>query len=168
VSSIDLFPTVVEMAGARPPADQPVDGVSLVPLLRGREPLGARALFNFRSNSAADRPGGVAVRAGDWKLVRWYETNASFPREHELYDLRSDVGERHDLAPARPDKVRELRALVDGFIRDTGALEPRPNPAWVPEAGARARRPQGGAAGHRLPGGVSRHSSADPTGTGGP
>jgi arylsulfatase A-like enzyme len=110
----------------------------------------------------------VAVRAGDWKLVRWYETNASFPREHELYDLRSDVGERHDLAPARPDKVRELRALVDGFIRDTGALEPRPNPAWVPEAGARARRPQGGAAGHRLPGGVSRHSSADPTGTGGP
>ena len=49
----------------------------------------------------------------------------------ELYNLKEDIGETTNLATRMPDKVAELNALIDDFIRDTGALAPKPNPAYV-------------------------------------
>nr|MDQ3623563.1 N-acetylgalactosamine 6-sulfate sulfatase [Verrucomicrobiota bacterium] len=66
------------------------------------------------------------VRAGDWKLIRWFDPAA--PRE--LYDLRADLGETKNLAGAQAGKVKELDALIDTFLATTGALFPRPNPAF--------------------------------------
>jgi hypothetical protein len=49
-------------------------------------------------------------------------------------DLRDDLSESKDLATSMPDKVKELDALIDTFLKDTGATFPRPNPAYKPVA----------------------------------
>ncbi|MGH9846924.1 MAG: hypothetical protein ACREEM_50145 [Blastocatellia bacterium] len=68
------------------------------------------------------------MRSGDFKLIRWFHPAA--PRE--LYDLSADLGETKNLAAAQPAKVKELDALIDGFLKDSGATYPKPNPAYNP------------------------------------
>ena len=133
VSSIDLFPTLLDLLGLPAPEGVRLDGISFAPVLRDpMAGLGREAVFHFmphepRSYSRA----GVAVRSGNWKLIRHF--HAEEPDElHELYDLREDLGETTNLARREPDRVRELDALIDEFLRDTGALVPKPNPAYEP------------------------------------
>ncbi|MCB1079466.1 MAG: hypothetical protein KDM64_16735, partial [Verrucomicrobiae bacterium] len=52
----------------------------------------------------------------------------------KLFHLSEDLGEKTDLASQEPEKVRELDALIDGFLADTGAVVPIPNPAFNPAA----------------------------------
>jgi len=123
VSSIDFFPTLIEMAGAKPPG--PVDGRSLVPLLKQRGTFEREALFwhypHYWSNNRV-RPYGV-VRAGDWKLVELYED-----MRVELYDLKNDLSEARDLAKDKPEKAAELRALLHNWRQSMDAQMPAPNP----------------------------------------
>jgi hypothetical protein len=70
------------------------------------------------------------VRAGDWKLIRWFETSPQFPSKHELYNLRDDLGEANNLAPTQAQRVQALDRLIDDFLENTGATHPRPNPAF--------------------------------------
>lgn len=139
VSSIDLFPTMLDMAGAEQPKDQIVDGRSIAPLLRQTGGLDREAVFNFFPHSAGNKLAGATVRAGDWKLIRWWGTNSQFPNQHELYNLRDDLGETKNLAADNPAKVKGLAAMIDGFLKETGALVPKPNPSYNPGAGKRAK-----------------------------
>jgi arylsulfatase A-like enzyme len=52
------------------------------------------------------------VRKGDWKLVR-YEVNSDPDRPLELYNLSNDPGEENDMANEHPDKVLELKQIMD-------------------------------------------------------
>jgi hypothetical protein len=125
VSSIDLFPTVLEACGVK--GDAKPDGVSLVSLLKGGG-LGREALYWHypHYSNQGGRPGG-AVRAGPWKLVEFSETG-----RRELFDLSADPGETRNQAEAKQDLVRELAAKLDAWRRDVGAQETRPNPDYVP------------------------------------
>jgi hypothetical protein len=58
-----------------------------------------------------------------------------------LYDLREDLGETKNLATTEPARVRELDVLIDGFLADTGAIYPRPNPAYQPQAAKPRAKP---------------------------
>jgi arylsulfatase A-like enzyme len=121
---IDLYPTVLDLLGLPKPAQQPMDGVSIASLLLGQGPASRQVFFNFfpfRPNE-----GGVTVRSGDFKLIRWFSPEV--PRE--LYNLKADLGETQNLAAQMPDKVKELDAQIDGFLKDTGALVPKPNLAY--------------------------------------
>ena len=124
VSSIDLLPTVLEARGLELPEGREIDGLSLVDHLRsgGSEPLGREALFwhfpHYRSKAIG--PYSV-VRAGDHKLVKWWEG----PRL-ELYDLASDPGEERDLAAEEPERVRALAELLAAHLASVGARLPRP------------------------------------------
>lgn len=108
VSSIDLYPTICDLAGVKPGHD--VDGVSLLPLMTG-EPVGTDGPTDQRSlywhyphySNQGGFPGG-AIREGKWKLVERYEDG----RTH-LYDLATDVGERHDVASEHADRVDAMR-----------------------------------------------------------
>jgi hypothetical protein len=60
---------------------------------------------------------------GDWKLIRFYESG-----REELYNLKSDLSERNDLAAAIPGKRRELGARLDSWLREVGAQMPVPRP----------------------------------------
>lgn len=123
---IDLYPTLIDLAGL-PKPEQDWDGISLAPLLTGKtDRLPRDAFFNFFPFQT--NMGGVTVRQGGFKLIRWFDPAA--PRE--LYDLENDIGETTNLADAMADKVRELDHLIDGFLRDTNAPVPRPNPDYQP------------------------------------
>jgi len=130
VGHIDLYPTLLDLLGLSRSPQQVIDGISYARVLTAGEPLGRPAFFNYFPH--AKNGGGVWVRAGDWKLIRWFEPQIP----SELYHLRQDLTETQNLAAAEPARVQALDALIDGFLRDTGALVPLPNPAFggaVPE-----------------------------------
>jgi arylsulfatase A-like enzyme len=129
VTSTDFYPTMLELAGLPPRPTQHVDGVSLVPLLRkGGTTLSRPAIFwHYPHYHGSTWAPGAAVRAGDWKLIEFYEEDRV-----ELYNLRDDIGETHDLAETKPEKARELVELLHRWQEDVGAKMPRPNPAYRP------------------------------------
>jgi hypothetical protein len=83
------------------------------------------------------------VRQGDWKLIRFYCDNPDQSDRHELYNLADDPGERRDLASAQPDRVKQLAARLDQFLKDTSAVVPKPNPAYNPAAMPSKAKPAG-------------------------
>ncbi|WNJ19487.1 sulfatase [Pontibacter sp. G13] len=96
VSTFDLLPTFLTAAGGNPDTLTHLDGVDLIPFLNGQEEgIPHDTLFWKKENRGA-------VRAGDWKLLRFPD------RPAELYHVVNDPGEMHNLASEHPDKVRQL------------------------------------------------------------
>lgn len=124
VTSTDFYPTMLEMAGLPLRPKQHVDGVSIVPLLRGGQSLPRQAIYWHYPHYAnqGGSPGG-AVRAGDYKLIEFYEDN-----HVELYNLKDDLGEKNDLAARMPDKAKELRERLARWRQEVGARMPTPTP----------------------------------------
>ncbi len=126
VSSVDFFPTMCDVAGL--PAGE-VDGVSLMPLLRGGK-LKPRALFwHYPHYSNQGGEPGSAIREGDWKLIEFHRNG-----RQELYNLRTDVSETHNLVSREPALAARLAAKLDRWRRKSGAVMPKKNPnadpAW--------------------------------------
>jgi len=130
VGPIDLYPTIIDLISIPKPDNQIFDGVSYASILRGEGGLKRQAYFNYHPHAGLNKAGGVWVRSSEWKLLRWFGN----PATHELYNLKDDLSEAHDLAAIMPDKVKELSSLIDTFLTDTGATYPRPNPAYKPVA----------------------------------
>ena len=150
VHFVDLFPTLCEAAGVPVDPAHTLDGVSLRPLFVGA-PLPERPLYFTFPHYLAEF-GTTPVRAvvrGRHKLV-WHPYDhlefeagrvtsrtsryVTAPRL-ELFDLEADPGERENLAAARPEKVAELRRDYVAWMRQVGAKDLTPNPAFD------ARRP---------------------------
>jgi arylsulfatase A-like enzyme len=131
VGHIDFYPTLLDLIGVMPPSRQKIDGVSYAAVLRETGTLSRQAFFNyFPHGRSPGRAGGVSVRSGDWKLIRWFGVAAADPARHELYNLHDDLSEQKDLAPAQSQRVVELDKLIDDFLAETRATYPRPNPAF--------------------------------------
>lgn len=128
----DLFPTLLELAGAARSTDVPLDGLSLAPLFRG-DSLPSRPLFwHFpHYHGSGNRPSGV-VRDGNYKLLEWFEDGRV-----ELYDLASDSTETHDISAERPQMAVRLLRLLRDWRERIGARMPTPNPEWTPAQGDR-------------------------------
>ena len=124
VVSTDFHPTILDMAGLRLRPDRHLDGLSLVPLLRGGANLDRDALYWHypHYSNQGGFPGG-AVRMGDWKLLERFEDG----RVH-LYNLHDDLGEQHDLADAQPERVRTMRAKLHAWYKEVDAKFLRPKP----------------------------------------
>lgn len=124
VTSTDFYPTMLEMAGLGLMPEQHIDGVSMVPLLKNKGRLNRKAIYWHypHYHGSGNRPSG-AVRAGDYKLIEWYEDNSV-----ELYNLKSDIGEKHDLAKEMPKKAAELRAMLATWRRQMNAKMPAAGP----------------------------------------
>ena len=107
VLGMDLLPTMAAVAGADRPAGLDLDGADLLPvLIRGRK-LGERTLFWAYRNQRA-------VRKGPWKLLIQGD-------QTRLFNLADDLGEQHDLAPAKPHVVAALRAELNGWEHDVAS-----------------------------------------------
>jgi arylsulfatase A-like enzyme len=123
VISPDFYPTLLELAGLPARPKQHLDGVSFVPLLKGDSLARGPVFWHYpHYGNQGGAPGG-AVREGDWKLIEWYEGNRV-----ELFNLKDDLGERHDLADAQPEKVKALLAKLQAWRQTVGARMPAPNP----------------------------------------
>jgi arylsulfatase A-like enzyme len=130
VHVIDFYPTLLEIAGVNPREDHLLDGVSLVPLLKGRN-LKARPLFCHFPRAGFGMEGGSFVRQGDYKLIRIYGDGPDRADRFELYDIEADIGETRDLSDQMPDKVNELTEVLNNWLDKTGALMPKKNPDYV-------------------------------------
>ncbi len=129
VIGIDFYPTLLEIAGAEPPAHN-MDGVSLVPIFTGSSGLAARSLYwHFPAYLEASRgipgpwrttPAGV-IRSGDYKLIEFFENDVL-----ELYNLREDPGESTNLTDQLPEKAELLHESLRDWREKVGADMPTP------------------------------------------
>jgi len=162
VINVDFFPTFLAAAGVSVPPGKVLDGESLVPLLSGDNALRREAIFwHFPGylNAPVIRGRALDVRTGfrtrpvsvihkgDWKLHLYHEEwqldggREKLATNHavELYNLREDVGEQHDLANSNPAKRDELLGDLLAWLKSTHALLPtQPNPTYDPAAAARS------------------------------
>ncbi|MBL8829286.1 MAG: sulfatase [Planctomycetaceae bacterium] len=140
VATVDWYPTLLELARAKSPTNKVLDGVSLLPVMQGAaETPRSRMFWHFPCYVGKATPSS-AIRDGDWKLIEFYEDGG----HRELYNLRTDPGEEHDLAKSQPDKAAALYRTLQTWQQDTGAAIPRDaNPAYDPKA-ERMRGNQGG------------------------
>ena len=127
VCSIDIFPTVVEAAGAKAPSDRIIDGLSLMPHLKSggtAKLLRDDLLWHFPHYRHAPGPYSIILQ-GNHKLIKFW--GGPF----ELYDLKEDLGEARNLAAAMPKRVSELDTLLLKRLKETGARLPRENPDYA-------------------------------------
>ena len=123
VTSVDFFPTFLEIAGLKDRAKKPIDGVSLVPVLNQSGKLDRRAVYwhypHYHSSSIG--PCG-AVRAGDYKLIEWFDESICGPgNEFELYNLNKDIGEQNNLAKKMPKRVEKLKKMLSNWRTEVNA-----------------------------------------------
>ena len=134
ITSMDFFPTMIELAGVRSPERQIVDGQSLLPCREGKTLGRSRLFWHFPCYTGNAKPGS-AVREGDWKLIEQFETGKA-----ELYNLSSDPSESKNMAEADPKRADQLLQILHDWQKDTGAALPSgPNPNYDPSAKKRPR-----------------------------
>lgn len=142
VTSTDLFPTVLDAAGVRTGRDSPaapIDGRSLLPLLRGVAVPERPLFWHYPHYGNQGGAPAAAIRRGDWKLVEWLEDGRV-----ELFNLADDVGEANDRAASEPARVTSLQQELHAWQRKVGARMPIPNPRYdtaAPSGRAATRTP---------------------------
>jgi arylsulfatase A-like enzyme len=129
VTSVDLFPTILALAGAAPAAPDPnLDGVSLVALLTRQGQFAPGPVYwhypHYHPGGAT--PGG-AIRDSDHKLIEFFEDD-----HVELYNLKDDLSETKDLAAEKPEMAAGLRKKLADWRRKVNARMPTPNPDYDP------------------------------------
>ena len=130
VTSTDFHPTLLDLAGARPPAGQACDGVSIVPLLKQTGPIRREAIYWHYPHYHHSTPAG-AMRQGHWKLIEFYEDGRL-----ELYDLANDISEKTDLAAKQPQRAAAMQAKLAAWRKSVSAAMPVKNPKHDPARAA--------------------------------
>ncbi|MFQ5810833.1 MAG: sulfatase/phosphatase domain-containing protein, partial [Armatimonadota bacterium] len=141
VSSVDFYPTMLDIAGLTGDPEHALDGASIVPLLAQRGELERDAIYWHYPHYHHTAPCG-SVRDDEFKLIEFYEDGAL-----ELYNLREDIGEENNLAGKAPKKAAELRERLSEWRKSVNAKMPTPNEDYDPARahlwGKRRRKPAG-------------------------
>jgi arylsulfatase A len=133
VSSLDLLPTFLSLAGVKLPAGLGLDGADFSPLFSGQKIRREKPLFWFYWAALNDQR--VAMRDGDWKVLAKLdggelpmhsninEANVAAVRnakltDFSLFDLSKDPGETNDLAATNPQKLEQMRRTLEALYQD--------------------------------------------------
>ena len=119
MSTVDFYPTFLGIAGVKAPKNHILDGVSLLPLLKGKKTSLKRDTLYWhyplaKPHFLGGRSGG-AIRAGDWKLIEFFDDRI------ELYNLAEDISEKNNLAEKMPEKAAELKKRLAKWQKEVGA-----------------------------------------------
>ncbi|MBT5074474.1 MAG: sulfatase [Kordiimonadaceae bacterium] len=129
VTGLDIFPTIMEIAGAD---KSNIDGNSLVSKIKGEIESTEQPLYwHYPHYSNQGGMPASAIRLGDYKLIQRLEDG-----RHHLYDLSKDPDELHDLANEMPEKVEQLRSMLFSWYKEVDAeflREKDGNTPWEPE-----------------------------------
>jgi arylsulfatase A-like enzyme len=131
---MDITPTLLESAGVEHPASQdgsglsPPQGRSMWPLLAGRQ----QEIRTDTDWLGWELFGNRAIRRGDWKLLYLLKA-AGGTGDWELFDLRRDPAELHDLSAKYPEKRKALLELWDEYVKRNGVVLSDAGPFARPE-----------------------------------
>ncbi|MEI6892634.1 MAG: sulfatase [Pontiella sp.] len=125
---MDFYPTMLELAGLPQLPEQHVDGVSLVPVLKGDEIAKRDLYWHYPHYGNQGGEPSSMIRSGDWKLIVYHEDG-----RQELYNLVDDIGEQHDLVSQHPEKAADMKQNLDQWLTATGAIFPEPDPRYSEE-----------------------------------
>jgi arylsulfatase A len=107
VMTMDFFPTFATLAGAALPQNYAVDGLNLMPLLKGGQEAHDRACHWLFGDA-------WAVRRGDWKLF------GKGSKALCLANLKTDPGEKENALKDQPERVKELTRLHEAWVQEVG------------------------------------------------
>ncbi len=122
----DFYPTILEMAGIKNAKTvQKIDGISFIPVLEEDKNIHQnKPLFWHYPNVWGPKGPGIGatstVRKGNWKLI-YYHNDESF----ELFNIKDDIGEQHNLAGSNPEKLREMAIVLSDYLRSVNAQMPK-------------------------------------------
>ena len=147
VHVVDIYPTLLAVAGIERPAQQILDGENLLPLLSGKKKE-ARKFENrpvYFYQPLYDIQWGAVPSAsmvqGNYKLIWFFhdyidlDQNGKYIPEGriELFDLKNDLGEMKNIAATLPEKTAQMKSELEQWILDNGAEIPGINPNYNPE-----------------------------------
>ena len=113
VTGIDFYPTIAELVTGKKVIS---DGISIVPAIKGERQPDRGPVFWYSPKARPQSTGdsnSIAVRDGDYKLIEWYEDGRV-----ELYNLKEDIGEKHDLSKEMPEKTKELQLKIKEWAKE--------------------------------------------------
>ncbi len=131
VCSLDLMPTLCNLAGITPATDRQLDGTNILPLLEGRPITRTKPLFWFYGMALGEPK--AAMRDGDWKLLAHWDVEQTLTTvtpeaaraikkakltDFELYNLREDIAEKRNLAADQPQRVQAMAEVLRGFVSE--------------------------------------------------
>ncbi len=128
VIGTDFYPTFLELSGADLRYDEHIDGVSLVPVMKGNK-LEERALvwhYPHYGNQGG-QPSSI-IRQGEWKLIHYYEDG-----RRELYNLKTDLEETTDVSAQYPERTNQLHEQLFARLNEMGARFPQKDPEYKEE-----------------------------------
>ncbi len=133
-TSPDWYPTLLAAAGLPEHPVQHADGKSLMPLLSGEAFERGPIFWHYPHYSNQGGSPACSVRHGDWKLIEFFEDN-----RRELYNLRQDIEENHDLSAEQPERVERMAGQLAQWRSEVQATVPRVNVNYTaPAAGGEA------------------------------
>jgi arylsulfatase A-like enzyme len=138
---VDVYPTLLELAGAKAADGYVLDGESMVKLFRdGNANLQRDAIYQhfpgyLGAGAGSWRTTPVSlIEIGDWKLMEFFEDGRL-----ELYNLADDVGEKNNLAQKMPEKTKELHNRLLAWRKEINAKLPTPNQGQSPPPEAKKK-----------------------------
>lgn len=134
VIGMDIYPTLLEAAGAALPAGQACDGISLVSLIEKGASIERDSLYWHYPHYHRTKPYS-AIRKGNWKLIRFHEEG-----KLELYHLKKDPSESSDVSGQFNEKTKTLAAQLDAWLKSVDAQHMTPNPAYDPTSKKKPKR----------------------------
>jgi len=127
VSTIDFFPTLLDLIGCPIPTQPEIDGISIKPALMGKKQKRGTLYWHYpHYPNQGSRPGG-AILEGDYKLIEFFDNG-----EKELYNIREDIGEQHNLMDTNKQTADRLAKKLVRWREEVHAKMPVPNPGYHP------------------------------------
>jgi arylsulfatase A-like enzyme len=131
ISSVDMYPTILTMAGLPLRPEYHVDGVDFTEAIEGKSHDRGPTISHFPHYvPATDNLPNTSVRVGDFKLYRFYYDGEDQAHRYELYNLNEDIGETNNLAAAMPEKVESLDGIIEQYLVEADVLVPIKNPRY--------------------------------------
>jgi arylsulfatase A-like enzyme len=126
VTGTDCYPTLLDLAGIGKKPGQHQDGISLKPVLKGRD-IRERPIYWHYPHYSGGLGGtpSAAIRLGNYKLIEFYEDD-----HLELYNLENDIAENQDISGQKPEITAKLKKMLKNWRTEVNAQMPYPNPAY--------------------------------------
>ena len=131
ISSVDIYPTILTMAGLPQHPECHIDGIDFTPAIQGKAHDRGPTISHFPHYvPATDNIPNTSVRVGDYKLYRFYYDGDNQMHRYELYNLEDDIGETINLADSMPEKVKALDSIIERHLAAADVLVPIKNPRF--------------------------------------